>query len=87
MKIRLEVKTDQYDTIKKELEIHGIEIDDDAEYIISQRNTYADYLFVRKEDINLHVAVKDIHYIETLGHDVFVYTNEIPTNAQNACGN
>lgn len=76
MKIRLEVKTDQYDTIKKELEIHGIEIDDDAEYVISQRNTYADYLFVRKEDINLHVAVKDIHYIETLGHDVFVYTNE-----------
>ena len=76
MKIRLDVKTEQYDIIKKELEAHGIEIDDDAEYVISQRNTYVDYLFVRKDDVNLHVAVEDIAYIETLGHDVFVYTNE-----------
>lgn len=76
MKIRLNVKTNQYDAIRKELEAHGIEIDDDAEYVISQRNSYVDYLFVRKEDANLHVAVEDITYIETLGHDVFVYTND-----------
>lgn len=76
MKIRLEVKTGQYDTIKQELESYGIEIDDNADYVLSQRNTYAEYLFVRKEDVNLHVAVDDITYIETMGHDVLVYTQE-----------
>lgn len=74
MRVRLEVKEECYEELRKELERYGIIVDDDADYVLSQRNTYAEYLFVRKEDVNVHVAVKDITYIETLGHDVLVYT-------------
>lgn len=74
VKIKLEVSKDIYDELKGKLENSGFLIDDDADFVLSQRNAYIDYLAVRKDDVSVHIPVDQIVYIESLGHDVFVYT-------------
>ena len=76
MKVRLEVSSSCYEQIKRDLEACGIEVDDNAEYVLSQNNTYTEYLVGKREESTIHVAVEDIVFIETLGHDVMIYTEE-----------
>lgn len=78
MKIKLAISNERYDDIKKMLTDYGIEIDDDAELVLSERNRFLDTLVVKDAVANERIVlpVKEIAYIETYGHTVEVHTKD-----------
>ncbi len=76
MKIGLDVSPKNYSKLKALLEKCGFEIDDDADFVLSERNRFIDTLSVRDMASNERVLlpIKDIVYIETYGHTVEVHT-------------
>ena len=47
MKIRLAVREERYEELRKELEEKGIEIDEASDLVLSETGKYPDYLSVR----------------------------------------
>ena len=78
MKIKLDISNERYDEIKSALEERGIEIDDTAELVLSETNSFIDNLTVREKGTNTRIilSVEDIVYIESFGHAVEVQTPE-----------
>lgn len=78
MKVKLIVSTERYDEIKRALTERGIEIDDNADLVLSENNRLPDNLIVKDVAKNERVVlpVEDIVYIETYGHTVEVHTKE-----------
>ena len=76
MKIQLSVSQERYEDIKAALEGHGINVDDDADLVLSERNRYLDNLTVRdrRDGSHIIVPVDEIILIETYGHHVEVHT-------------
>lgn len=76
MKLKLVVSSDRYEEIKTALSERGIEIDDNADLVLSESNKYIDNLFVKDQLSNERVVlpVSDIVFIETFGHTVEVHT-------------
>lgn len=80
MRIRLAVSDDSYEEVRRILTEKGLEIDDDAEFVLTQQEQYIGHLAVRQPESGerLHIAVEDIVFIESFGHTVEVHTeNEI----------
>lgn len=75
MKIKLMVSEEKYTTIAKELISKGYEIDEDADFILSERNVYADYLIGKKDDEIFRLKTKRISHIESFSHDVIAHSN------------
>lgn len=77
MKLKLVVSKERYEEIKIILTEHGIEIDDNADLVLSENNRFIDSLTVKDRVTNERVIlpVEDIVYIETFGHSVEVHTN------------
>lgn len=73
MKIRISIASAQYEEVKNELEKLGIEVSDDAPFVLSAAEGYSDWLAVRQEKEHIHIPVSSIIYIESLGHDVLVH--------------
>lgn len=78
MKVKLIVSTERYDEIKRALTERGIEIDDNADLVLSENNRFPDNLIVKDVAKNERVVlpVEDIVYIETYGHTVEVHTKD-----------
>lgn len=78
MKIKLDISNERYDEIKFALEERGIEIDDTADLVLSETNSFIDNLTVREKETNTRniLSVEDIVYIESFGHAVEVQTQE-----------
>ena len=77
MKIKLLLSDEKAEEIKQMLISSGFEIDDAAELIIMQRDTFPSHLAVRNEEgMRLNISVEDIVFIESYGHDVDVHTAE-----------
>ena len=76
LKVKLIVSTERYDEIKRALTERGIEIDDNADLVLSENNRFPDNLIVKDVAKNERVVlpVEDIAYIETYGHTVEVHT-------------
>jgi DNA-binding LytR/AlgR family response regulator len=76
LKVKLLVRSERYDEIAKTLAERGIEIDDNADLVVSENNRFPDNLIVRDVTQNRRVilSVEDIVYIETYGHIVEVHT-------------
>lgn len=76
MRIRLAVSDDSYEEVRRMLMEKGIEIDDDAEFVLTQQERYIGHLAVRQPESGerLHIAVEDIVFIESFGHTVEVHT-------------
>jgi len=76
LKLKLVVSSDRYEEIKTALSERGIEIDDNADLVLSESNKYIDNLFVKDQLSNERVVlpVSDIVFIETFGHTVEVHT-------------
>lgn len=75
MKIKLSVSDDCFEEISRFLTEHGIELDDDADLILLQKNRYPDHLTVR--DIRGEkavIAADDIVTIESYGHTIELHT-------------
>ena len=75
MKIRIKLEAD--DPFRKELENIGIEDDPNADYVLTKRVDITNYIKV-KEDQQYYISDDDILYIESMGHDILVHTdNEV----------
>ncbi|TDQ37000.1 LytTR family DNA-binding domain-containing protein [Aureibacillus halotolerans] len=78
MKIKLNISDERYDEIKFALEERGIQIDDSADLVISETNSFKDHLTVREKETNARIllSIEDIICIESFGHVVEVQTHE-----------
>ena len=78
MKVKLVVSKERYNEIKEILVEHGIDIDDDAELVLSENNRFLDNLIVKdiKNNERVILSVDEIVYIESFGHNVEVHTVE-----------
>lgn len=78
MKIRLAVSDARYDEIRRMLTERGIEIDDQADLVLSESGRFPDSLTVRDMMTNERVilSVADIVSIEAYGHSVEVHTRD-----------
>lgn len=81
MKIRINIPSSQYEEVKRQLEEHGIEVNDDAAFVLGLSEGYSDWLGVKQEKEHLHIPVSSIIFIESLGHDVLVHTKDGVYNA------
>ena len=66
MKIRISVSDEQYVSVKEYLSDHGIEISDDAEFMITEsagRSSFVSVKDEKKDRVNL--AAEEIVYIES----------------------
>ena len=76
MKVRLDIGKARYEEILRELTDLGIGIDDEADLVLSEAGDYPAFLSGRTEVGTCHVAVTDVLFIESLGHDVFLHVLE-----------
>lgn len=76
MKIRLDVSEALAEELRERLEAGGFELAEDAELILTRKSGFATFLRTRDEDGQaIHVAVEEIVYVESMGHDVWVHTD------------
>ena len=76
MKIRISVSREKYDAVKEYLEARGVEIGDDAEYLITEASGYPDFLSVRSEKRErMNLTVNEVLFIEAFGKDIEVHTD------------
>ena len=77
MKIRLSVSDEKYDEVRNFLNDHGIETDDESEYVLSQRDKYPARVSVRDDDgTKIFVSINDIVTVESYGHSIEVHTKD-----------
>lgn len=76
-RIKLEISDESYDDVKKLLNGHGIEIDDESEYVLIHKGKYPTKIAVRdNEGTKLIISVDDIITIESYGHSIEVHTSD-----------
>ena len=73
MKIKLQVHENKYDAIARELRALGIELDDDADLVLSEKDDFPDYLMVKDKDGLCRLPTDDIIFIESFSHDIIVH--------------
>ena len=73
MKIKLMVSEENYSQIFKELTAMGIEIDDGAQLILSEKNVYVSRLIGRNDNEIFRLNTKDISHIESFAHDIIAH--------------
>lgn len=76
MKLKLAVSDESYEEVSRFLTGHGIELDDEADLILTQRDKYVSHISARdpKTGEKLHLSVDELVYIETYGHLVELHT-------------
>jgi len=74
MKIKLMVSGKRYADIKDELTAIGIEIDENADLIISEKDIFADYLMGKQNGEFCRISIHDIICIESFSHDIVVHS-------------
>ena len=74
LNIRLNVSDEHYEEIEQKLLAAGFVIDDDAEFVLTEQGRFTGHLSVKtKEGEKLKLAIEEIVYIESLGHEVLVH--------------
>ena len=78
MKIKLAVSDESYEEVKEFLLSKGIEVDDDADFVLTQTDKYVGHITVRnaKTAEKVHISVGEIILIESYGHTVEVVTSD-----------
>ena len=75
MKVKLLINENRIVEISSKLKELGIEIDDEAEFVLTERNKFISHLPVRDEKGDrCNVPVEDIIYIESYSHNVDIHT-------------
>jgi len=76
MKIKLVVSDVQYEKVKKLLTSSGFEVDDDADFILTEKDLFVDHLIVKDldNDTRLRLPIDKIVSIESFGHDIQINT-------------
>ncbi|MBO4907851.1 MAG: LytTR family transcriptional regulator [Lachnospiraceae bacterium] len=77
MKFRISVSEDNFESVKEFLSGRGIEISDDAGYVITEAPGHADFIPVRNEKKErVRLKTDEIIYIEAFGKDIEIHTDE-----------
>lgn len=74
MRLRLRLNRETEESIKEELKSKNIEISEDAALILTEENYYDERLFCKDGADTVIIPLNEICHIESLGHDVYVYT-------------
>lgn len=74
MKVRLCVSQNHFQQIQNELQALGIEIDDHADFILTEKDSFISYLNVKDKNGKSKIPVEEILYIEAFGKEVDVHT-------------
>lgn len=74
MKLRLEVSEEKYTEIKEKMLELGFELDDEADFVLTERNHYLEYVSCKKNEEACHLPVDEIVYFESMGHDIILHT-------------
>lgn len=74
MKIKLLVSEKHYAGIEKELASHGIEVDEDARFVLSEANSCVDCIMGKSGEKICRIHTGEIIYIESLAHDIIAHT-------------
>ena len=75
MKVKLLINENRIAEITSKLKELGIEIDDEAEFVLTERNKFISHLPARDEKGDrCNVPVDDIIYIESYSHNVDIHT-------------
>lgn len=74
MRVRLKLNSNRRETTIKELEALGIEISEEADLILTEEGFREGELFCREGEERIPVSIEEILYIESLGKEVFVHT-------------
>lgn len=75
LKIKLVVSDGKYTEIATKLLKNGFEIDEEADFILSERNVYARYIIGKKNDELFRMRTEEISHIESFAHDVVAHLN------------
>jgi len=75
MKIRLMVSEAHLSEIARELNAKGIEIDDNAELILSEKNVYAERIIGKRGDEIFRLKTSEITHIESFAHEIIAHCN------------
>ncbi|MBR6476935.1 MAG: LytTR family transcriptional regulator [Lachnospiraceae bacterium] len=77
MKIRISVSEEKYDLVKEYLAGHGVEISEEAEYVITESARYPAFLNVRddKKD-RLRLSVDEVIYVEAFGKEIEIHAQQ-----------
>lgn len=76
VKIKLSVSDEKYDEIREYLEKKGIEIDDDAEFVLTQKDRYLGHISVKdSRGVKMRMTVEDVVTIESYGHTIEIHTS------------
>ena len=79
MKIRLQVSDESREKIQAQLEKAGFAIsdDDDAQFVLSEKDLYLSHLSVRNQKgERIYLQSEDIIYMESYGHNIDVITRQ-----------
>lgn len=78
LKVKLVVCEEKYEDMKKDLIARGIEIDDNADFILCENNRFTDTMIVKDKKTNGRVllSIDEIVSIESFGHTIEVYTQD-----------
>ena len=74
MKVNFYLSPD--DPLRRELEALGIENDVAADYVILKKSRDVAYLPGRRGDATFYLDVKDLIYVESMGHDVLLHMSD-----------
>ena len=77
MKIRLNVSDEYYSELEKKLLSAGSVIDDEAEFIITQKDKFTSYIAAKnKNGEKLRLKSEEIIFIESFGHSVVIHSTD-----------
>lgn len=76
LKIKLCVSEANYTEIANYLSDKGIEISEESDLILSERNKYAEFLNGRRDDTLYRISTDKIVFIESFGKNVILHTAE-----------
>ena len=76
MKVKLIASPENYDAVADELKKLGIEINEKANFILTERNITLSYLIGKKDEEIYRLKTSEISHIESFGHEVIAYTND-----------
>lgn len=76
LKVKLCVSEERYAEISEYLSNIGIEISDDADFILSECNRYAEFIDGRRDDTLYRIRTDKIVFIESFGKNVILHTAE-----------
>lgn len=76
MRIKLRLNKSTIEAIEKELSEKDIQITEEAALILTEEGYIGDSIECRDAEGIVYVNTEDICYIESLGRDVFIHTNE-----------